>query len=62
MSMDVLLPMAQRERLNVAKMNREDIVMELASRTVSQEVKAERDHYMRSLEAAAAGIENMANH
>jgi hypothetical protein len=62
MSMDVLLPMAQRERLNVAKMNREDIVMELASRTVSQELKAERDHYMRSLEAAAAGIENMANH
>ena len=61
MSMEVLLPMAQRSGLNIAKMGREEMVMELASKAIAQEEKVEREHYERSLQMAAAGIEGHAN-
>jgi hypothetical protein len=53
--------MAQRSGLNIAKMGREEMVMELASKAIAQEEKVEREHYERSLQMAAIGIEGHAN-
>lgn len=61
LSMEVLIPMAQRAKIDVARLTREDIVMELASQAAAMEVKDEEMRYNDKLTKAAEGIENQAN-
>ena len=61
-SNEVLIPMAQQAKLNTARLSREDMIMELATREVKKEMAEETERTKASLVRAATGMHNMMLH